>query len=315
MEVSQIILKGAKLEDRGEQVSNNTAHTDSQTTTDQEWTYTSMAPEVGAFLRGRKNNLETLPMFMGESTAKWNIKNLVIDGVRTRVSYLATNPRADVRAFVRAALAHAEKDVPTTDKGLADAFTKGIMRKYAKHLAAQRNLNASINAAHNGKAWFADGISRPFTDEFAAAKAWHRDQNGATWWEAFVQRRPVKKAGRVVKDENGNTVYEVIKDADGKTTSVKDRRKKIIASANVWQGNPDGTKSTSFTTTDSNGKSVKRVTKKGQEARKPKQVTKANMLKALKGAGLTIDPKEKVDQVRARYQGAIACGVITGGTA
>lgn len=284
-------------------MSNNTAHTDSQTTTDQEWTYTSMAPEVGAFLRGRKNNLETIPMFLGASTAKWNIKTIVIDGVRTRVSYVATNPRADVRAFVEAALAHAEKDVPTTDKGLADAFNKGVMRKYAKHLAAQRNLDASINAAHGGKAWFADGISRPFTSDFDAAKAWHRDQNGATWWEAFVQRRKVKDG------------YEVIKDADGKTTSVKNRRKKIIASANIWQGNPDGTKSTSYTTTTGTGKTVKRVTKKGQEARKPKQITKANMIKALKGAGLTVDPKEKVDQVRARYQGAIACGVITGGTA
>ena len=76
-----------------------------------------MAPEVGAFLRSRKNNLETIPMFLGASTAKWNIKTIKIDGVRTRVSYIATNPRADVRAFVEAALAHAEKDVPTTNKG------------------------------------------------------------------------------------------------------------------------------------------------------------------------------------------------------
>ena len=283
--------------------------------TDQERTYTSMAPEVGAYLRGRKNNLESIPMFLGASTAKWNTKQIVVDGKRVRVNYVATNPRADVRAFVKAALAHAEKDVPTTDKALADAFTKGVMRKYAKHLAAQRNLNASINAAHAGKAWFAEGISRPFTDQFTAAKEWHKDQNGPTWWEAFVQRRPVKKGGKVVKDENGNTVYEVIKDADGKTTSVKNRRKKIIATANTWQGNADGTKSTSFTTTTGTGKVVKRVTKKGQEARKPKQVTKANMIKALKGAGLTVDLKEKVDQVRARYQGAIACGIITGGTA
>ena len=296
-------------------MSDNTTASDSMTVTDKEWTYTSMAPEVGAFLRSRKNNLESIPVFLGASTAKWNIKTLVVDGKRTRVKYIATNPRADVRAFVKAALAHAEKDVPTTDKALADAFTKGVMKKYAKHLAAQRNLNASINAAHNGKAWFADGISRPFTDQFAAAKAWHKEHNGPTWWEAFVQRRPVKKGGKVVKDENGNTVYEIIKDADGKTTSVKDRRKKIIAAANTWQGNADGTKSTSYTTTDSNGKTVKRVTKKGQEARKPKQVTKANMIAALKGAGLTVDPKEKVDQVRARYQGAIACGIITGGSA
>ena len=292
----------------------NETHTDSMTTNDH-GTYTSMAPEVGAFLRSRKNNLESIPVFLGASTAKWNTKTLVVDGRRTRVNYVATSPRADVRAFVEAALAHAEKDVPTTDKALADAFTKGVMKKYAKHLAAQRNLNASINAAHNGKAWFADGISRPFTDQFAAAKAWHKEHNGPTWWEAFVQRRPVKKGGKVVKDENGNTVYEIIKDADGKTTSVKDRRKKIIAAANTWQGNADGTKSTSYTTTDSNGKTVKRVTKKGQEARKPKQVTKANMIAALKGAGLTVDPKEKVDQVRARYQGAIACGIITGGSA
>ena len=262
-------------------MSDNTA-SDSMTTTDQEWTYTSMAPEVAKFLRGRKNNLETIPMFMGASTAKWNIKNIKVDGKRTRVSYVATNPRADVRAFVEAALTHAEKDVPTTDKGLADAFTKAVMKKYAKHLAAQRNLAASINAAHDGKAWWAEGINRPFMDQFAAAKAWHREQD-PKWSEAF----------------NG----------------VKDRRKKIIAAANTWQGNADGTKSTSFTTTDSNGKTVRRVTKKGQEARKPKQVTKANMIKALKGAGLEVDLKEKVDQVRARYQGAVACGIITGGSA
>ena len=279
--VGQFILKAAILETRGEKVSNSTEHTDSQTTNDQA-TYTSMAPQVGAFLRSRKKNLETIPMFLGASTAKWNTKTIKVDGKRVRVNYVATNPRADVRAFVEAALAHAEKDVPTTDKALADVFTKAVMKKYAKHLAAQRNLAASINAAHAGKAWFAEGISRPFTTQFDAAKAWHRAQD-PKWSEAF----------------NG----------------VTDRRKKIIAAANTWQGNPDGTKSTSFTTTNSNGKSVKRVTKKGQEARKPKQVTKANMLKALKGAGLTVDPKEKVDQVRARYQGAIACGIITGGTA
>ena len=308
--VNQFILKAAILEPRGEQVSNNTAHTDSQTTTDKEWTYTSMAPEVGAYLRGRKNNLESIPMFLGASTAKWNTKQIVVDGKRVRVNYVATNPRADVRAFVEAALAHAEKDVPTTDKGLADAFTKGVMRKYAKHLAAQRNLNASINAAHAGKAWFAEGISRPFTDQFTAAKEWHKDQNGPTWWEAFVQRRPVKKGGKVVKDENGNTVYEVIKDADGKTTSVKNRRKKIIAAANTWQGNADGTTTKTVKTRNGGTKTVKKA-----EARKPKQVTKANMLKALKGAGLEVNPKEKVDQVRVRYQGAIACGIITGGTA
>ena len=290
-------------------MSNNTEHTDSQTTTDQA-TYTSMAPQVGAFLRSRKKNLDTIPVFLGASTAKWNTKTIKVDGKRVRVNYVATSPRADVRAFVEAALAHAGKDVPTTDKALADAFTKGVMKKFAKHLAAQRNLDASINAAHNGKAYFAEGISRPFTDQFAAAKAWHKEHNGPTWWEAFVQRRPVKKGGKVVKDENGNTVYEIIKDADGKTTSVKDRRKKIIAAANTWQGSADGT--TTKTTKTRNG--GKRTVKKA-EARKPKQVTKANMIKALKNAGLAVDPKEKVDQVRARYQGAIACGIITGGTA
>ena len=259
------------------QVSKNTADTDSQTTTDKEWTYTSMAPEVGAFLRGRKNNLETIPMFMGASTAKWNIKTIKVDGKRTRVSYIATNPRADIRAFVKAALTHAEKDVPTTDKGLADAFTKGVMKKYAKHLAKQRNLAASINAAHNGKAWFAEGISRPFTDQFSAAKAWHREQS-SDWHEAFQ--------------------------------GVSDRRKKIIAAANTWQGSTDGTTTKTVKTRNGGKRTVKKA-----EARKPKQITKANMIKALKGAGLDVDPKEKVDQVRVRYQGAIACGVITGGTA
>ena len=257
-------------------MSDNTA-SDSKTTTDQEWTYTSMAPEVAKFLRGRKNNLETIPMFMGASTAKWNIKNIKVDGKRTRVSYVATNPRADVRAFVEAALTHAEKDVPTTDKGLADVFTKAVMRKYAKHLAAQRNLAASINAAHNGKAWFAEGINRPFTNQFEAAKAWHREQD-PKWSEAF----------------NG----------------VSDRRKKIIAAANTWQGSTDGTTTKTVKTRNGGTKTVKKA-----EARKPKQVTKANMIKALKGAGLEVDLKEKVDQVRARYQGAIACGLITGGTA
>ena len=142
------------------------------------------------------------------------------------------------------------------------------MRKYAKHLAQQRNLNASINAAHTGKAWFAEGISRPFTTDFDAAKAYHRDQNGATWWEAFVQRRKIK-------DGNGNTVYEVIKDADGKTTSVKDRRKKIIASANIWQGSTDGTTTKTVKTRNGGKRTVKKA-----EARKPKQITKANMIKA-----------------------------------
>ena len=257
-------------------MSNSTEHTDSQTTNDQA-TYTSMAPQVGAFLRSRKKNLETIPMFLGASTAKWNTKTIKVDGKRVRVNYVATNPRADVRAFVEAALTHAEKDVPTTDKALADVFTKAVMKKYAKHLAAQRNLAASINAAHAGKAWFAEGISRPFTTQFDAAKAWHRAQD-PKWSEAF----------------------------DG----VTDRRKKIIAAANTWQGSTDGTTTKTVKTRNGGKRTVKKA-----EARKPKQVTKANMLKALKGAGLTVDPKEKVDQVRARYQGAIACGIITGGTA
>lgn len=267
-----------------------TNNTDKQTTTDEQWSYKTMAPEVSAFLRGKKRNLESVPVFLGETTAKWNTKQIVVDGKRTRVNYIATSPRGDVRAFVTAALEHEEqrkveaaaKDdqvytpqaVPTTDKALADALNRGIMKRYAKHLAAKRNLEASINAAHDGKAWWAEDISRPFTDQFAAAKAWHRAQD-PKWSEAF----------------NG----------------VSDRRKKIIAAANTWQGNVDGTKTE--TTKDRNGgtKTVRKA-----EARKPKQVTKAKMVEALKAAGLEVNLREKVDAVRARYQGAVACGAIKG---
>mgnify|MGYP003110301040 FL=1 len=267
-----------------------TNNTDKQTTTDDQWSYKTMTPEVEAFLRGRKRSLETIPMFLGASTAKWNTKQIMVDGKRTRVNYIATSPRADVRAFVTAALEHeeqrkvaaaAEKDevytpkaVPTTDKALADALTKGVMKRYSKHLAAQRNLAASINAAHAGKAWFAEGIDRPFTDQFAAAKAWHREQS-SDWHEAFQ--------------------------------GVQDRRKKIIAAANTWQGNPDGTTTKSVKTRNGGKRTVRKA-----EARKPKQVTKARMVEALKAAGLEVNLKERVDAVRVRYQGAIACGAIKG---
>jgi len=267
-----------------------TNNPDKQTTTNDEWSYKTMAPEVSAFLSGRKRSLETIPMFLGETTAKWNTKQIVVDGKRTRVNYIATSPRADVRAFVTAALEHEEqrkveaaaKDdqvytpqaAPTTDKALGDALSKGIMKRYSKHLAAQRNLAASINAAHAGKAWFAEGISRPFTDQFAAAKAWHRAQSN-NWHKAFE--------------------------------GVTDRRKKIIAAANTWQGNADGTTTKSVKTRNGGKRTVRKA-----EARKPKQVTKANMVEALRAAGLEVNLKERVDAVRARYQGAIACGAIKG---
>jgi len=286
-----------------------TTDTDRQTTTDEPWSYKTIAPEVSTFLRGRRRNLETVPVFLGASTVKWNTKQLVVDGKRTSVNYLATSPRDDVRAFVTAALEHEEqrkvaaaekegevytpKAVPTTDKALADAFNRGIMKRYKNHLAEKRDLADSINAAHDGKAWYAEDISRPFKDQFAAAKAWHKENNGPKWWEAFVVRQ---------KDADGNLVPVKV---DGKTTSVKDRRKKIIASANTWQGNVDGTTTKTVKTRNGGKRTVKNA-----EARKPKQVTKARMVEALRAGGLEVNLKEKVDAVRVRYKGAIACGAI-----
>lgn len=267
-----------------------TNNTDKQTKTNDQWSYKTMAPVVSAFLSGRKRNLETIPVFLKGTSIKWNSKQMRVDGKKVFVNYLATSPRDDVRAFVTAALEHEEqrkvaaaakkdevyvpKAVPTTDKALADAFKGGIMRRYKNHLAEVLNLKDSINAAHDGKAWFAEGISRPFKNQFDAAKAWHRAQS-PDWHEAFQ--------------------------------GVTDRRKKIIAAANTWQGSADGTTTKSVKTRNGGKRTVRKA-----EARKPKQVTKANMVEALRAAGLEVNLKERVDAVRARYQGAIACGVIKG---
>ena len=77
--------------------------------------------------------------------------------------------------------------------------------------------------------------------------------------------------------------------------------------ANTWQGNPDGTTTKSVKTRNGGKRTVRKA-----EARKPKQVTKARMVEALKAAGLEVNLKERVDAVRVRYQGAIACGAIKG---
>ena len=288
-----------------------TTDTDKQTKTKDEWSYKTIAPEVSAFLRGRKRNLESVPVFLKGTSLKWNSKQMRVDGKRTFVNYLATSPRDDVRAFVTAALEHEEQRkvaaaaekgevytpqaVPTTDKALADALSRGIMKRYKNHLAEKQNLNDSINAAHDGKAWFAEGISRPFKTQFDAAKAWHRAESN-NWHEAFVIRK---------EDANGKLVP--VKDAEGKTTSVQDRRKKIIAAANTWQGNADGTKTVKVKTRNGGKRTVKKA-----EARKPKQVTKANMVEALRAASLEVNLKERVAEVRERYEAAIKCGAIKG---
>jgi hypothetical protein len=141
-----------------------TKDTDKQTTTNDEWSYKTMAPEVGAFLRSKKQSLDHLPVFMTGRSLKWNMGFVKVDGKRTRVTYMAPNSRRDVVSFVRAALKHSELKVPKTGSKMADAFTASVMRKYAKHLKAQKALAAGQAAAENGAAWWAEGHNVPLTD-------------------------------------------------------------------------------------------------------------------------------------------------------
>jgi len=257
-----------------------TTHTDKQTTTDDtQWSYKTMAPEVSAFLRSKKQSLDHLPVFMTGRSVKWNMSFAKVDGKRTRVTYMAPNSRKDVVSFVRAALKHSELKVPKSGSKMADAFTVTVMRKYAKHLKAQKALAAGIAAAENGAAWWAEGHNVPLTNDFDAAKTWLRSQD-PKWSEAF----------------NG----------------VNDRRKKIIsaAGAHIWEGNVDGQKTKTVKTRSGGKKTVR------GENRPAKMVTKANMMKALNDANVpkakTFTSRTKVSEVRETYQQAIDLGLITG---
>jgi hypothetical protein len=256
-----------------------TKDTDKQTTTNDEWSYKTMAPEVGAFLRSKKQSLDHLPVFMTGRSLKWNMGFVKVDGKRTRVTYMAPNSRRDVVSFVRAALKHSELKVPKTGSKMADAFTASVMRKYAKHLKAQKALAAGQAAAENGAAWWAEGHNVPLTDNFTAAKTWLRSQD-PKWSEAF----------------------------DG----VNDRRKKIIraAGAHIWEGTADGQKTKTVKTRSGGKKTVR------GENRPAKMVTKANMMKALNDANVpkakTFTSRTKVTEVRETYQQAIDLGLIEG---
>tara|TARA_B100000900_G_scaffold336197_1_gene297917 strand:+ start:251 stop:1039 length:789 start_codon:yes stop_codon:yes gene_type:complete len=250
-----------------------------QTTTNDQWSYKTMTPEVSAFLRSKKQSLDHLPVFMTGRSLKWNIGFVKVDGKRTRVTYMAPNSRKDVVSFVRAALKHSDIKVPKTGSKMADAFEVSVMRKYAKHLKAQKALAAGQALAENGNAWWAEGHNVPLTDEFNAAKTWLRSQD-PKWSEAF----------------NG----------------VSDRRKKIIsaAGAHIWEGNVDGQKTKTVKTRSGGKKTVK------GENRPAKMVTKANMMKALNDANVpkakTFTSRTKVSEVRETYQQAIDLGLITG---
>jgi len=256
-----------------------TTHTDKQKTTNEQWSYKDMAPEVSKFLRSKRQSLDHLPVFMTGRSLKWNMSFAKVDGKRTRVTYMAPNSRASVVSFVKAALKHSELKVPKSGSKLADAFTVSVMRKYAKHLKAQKALAAGIAAAENGNAWWAEGHNVPMTNEFDAAKTWLRSQD-PKWSEAF----------------NG----------------VSDRRKKIIsaAGAHIWEGNVDGQKTKTVKTRSGAKKTVR------GENRPAKMVTKANMMKALNDANVpkakTFTSRTKVSEVRETYQQAIGLGLITG---
>ena len=253
--------------------------TDKQTTTDEQWSYKTMAPEVSAFLRSKKQSLDHLPVFLSGRSLKWNMSFAKVDGKRTRVLYMAPNSRATVVSFVKASLKHSELKVPKSGSKLADAFTDKVMRKYAKHLKAQRALAAGQAAAENGAAWWAEGHNVPLTDDFTAAKTWLRSQD-SKWSEAF----------------NG----------------VSDRRKKIIraAGAHIWEGSADGQKVKKQKTRNGGTKTVR------GENRPAKMVTKAAMMKALNDANVpkakTFTSRTKVADVRETYQQAIDLGLITG---
>ena len=256
-----------------------TNNPDKQTTTDDQWSYKTMAPEVSAFLRSKRHSMDHLPVFIRAGHLKWNIGFVKVDGKRTRVTYMAPNSRKDVVSFVRAALKHSGLKAPKTGSKMADAFSDTVMRKYAKYLKAQKALAAGQAAAENGAAWWAEGHNVPLTDEFTAAKTWLRSQD-SNWHEAFQ--------------------------------GVTDRRKKIIraAGAHIWEGNVDGQKNQTVKTRSGGKKTVR------GENRPAKMVTKAAMMEALNNANVpkakTFTSRTKVAEVRETYQQAIDLGLITG---
>jgi hypothetical protein len=193
-----------------------TKDTDKQTTTNDEWSYKTMAPEVGAFLRSKKQSLDHLPVFMTGRSLKWNMGFVKVDGKRTRVTYMAPNSRRDVVSFVRAALKHSELKVPKTGSKMADAFT--------------------------ASAWWAEGHNVPLTDNFTAAKTWLRSQD-PKWSEAFDgvndrRKKIIRAAGAHIWEGTADgQKTKTVKTRSGgkKTVRGENRPAKMVTKANMMK--------------------------------------------------------------------------------